>query len=47
MPQDFRNNPKLYKIMHDEVIPLLEKNLSGIRPEEMEVPEEETDFYNL
>ena len=47
MPNDFRNNPKLYKIMKDNVIPLLEQNLSGIRPEEMTVPEEEQDFYNL
>lgn len=47
MPQDFRNNPKLYKIMKDNVIPILETNLSGIRPEEMEVPDEEQDFYSL
>ena len=47
MVDDFRNNPKLYKIMKDNVLPLLEKNLSGIRPEEMTVPDEEQDFYNL
>ena len=47
MPEDFRNNPKLYKIMKDNVLPLLEPNLSGIRPEEMEIPEAEEDFYNL
>ena len=47
MPNDFRENPELYKIMKDNVVPLLEQNLSGIRPEEMTVPDEETDFYNL
>ena len=47
MPQDFRNNPKLYKIMKDNVIPILETNLSGIRPEEMDVPDEEQNFYDL
>jgi RecA/RadA recombinase len=47
MPGDFRENPKLYKIMKDNVIPLLETNLSGITPEEMIVPDEEDDFYNL
>lgn len=47
MPNDFRNNPKLYKIMKDAVIPVLEQNLSGIRPEEMEVPNEEMNFYDL
>ena len=47
MPMDFKQNPKLYKIMKDNVIPLLETNLSGLRPEEMEVPEEEQDFYDL
>ena len=47
MPQDFRNNPKLYKIMKDNVIPILETNLSGIRPEEMDVPDEEENFYDL
>ena len=47
MVQDFRENPKLYKIMKDNVIPLLEKNLSGIKPEEMVVPDEEQNFYKL
>lgn len=47
MPQDFRENPKLYKIMKDTVIPVLETNLSGLRPEEMDVPDEEQDFYDL
>lgn len=47
MVQDFRENPKLYKIMKENVIPLLEKNLSGIRPEEMDVPDEEQNFYEL
>ena len=47
MPNDFRENPKLYKIMKDNVVPILEENLSGLRPEEMQVPDEEQDFYNL
>jgi hypothetical protein len=33
--------------MKDNIIPLLETNLSGIRPEEMTVPDEEQDFYSL
>ena len=47
MPTDFRKNPKLYKIMKDNVIPILETNLSGISPEEMEIAIEEEEFYNL
>ncbi len=47
MVEDFRNNPKLYKIMKDNVVPLLETNLSGLRPEELTIPEGEQDFYNL
>ena len=40
MPEDFRNNPQLYKIMKDNIVPILEKNLSGLTPEEMIVPDE-------
>lgn len=47
MPRDFRENPKLYKIMKDTIIPILEENLSGITPEELVVPEEEMNFYDL
>ena len=47
MPADFRANPKLYKIMKDNIIPLLEENLSGINPEEMEIVAEEENFYDL
>lgn len=47
MPKDFRENPKLYKIMKDAIIPILEENLSGITPEELVVPEEEMNFYDL
>lgn len=47
MPEDFKANPKLFKIMKDNVLPLLEKNLSGIRPEEMDIAEEELNFYDL
>ena len=47
MPLDFKANPKLYKIMKDNVVPLLEQNLSGITPEELDVPDEEINFYAL
>ena len=47
MPNDFRHNPKLYKIMKENIMPILETNLSGITPEEMEVPDEEENFYDL
>ena len=47
MVEDFRNDRELYKIMKENVIPLLETNLSGVTPEELIVPEEETNFYDL
>lgn len=47
MPSDFSKNPKLFKIMKDTVVPVLEENLSGILPEELVVPDEEINFYNL
>ena len=47
MPEDFKSNPKLYKIMKDCVVPSLETNLSGVKPEELEVPEAEQNFYEL
>ncbi len=47
MPNDFKENPNLYKIMHDNIMPILEQNLSGITPEEIEVPQEELNFYDL
>lgn len=47
MPEDFRNNPILYKNMKDLVVPILEKNLSGITPDELIVPDEEMNFYSL
>lgn len=47
MPNDFKENPNLYKIMHDTIMPVLEQNLSGITPEEISVPQEETNFYDL
>ena len=47
MPNDFRHNPKLYKIMKENIMPILETNLSGITPEEMEVPDDEENFYDL
>ena len=47
MDNDFRNDPELYRIMKKNVIPELEKKLSGIRPEELAVPDEEQNFYDL
>ena len=47
MDMDFRNDPVLYKIMKDNITPLLEENLSGIKPEELVVPDEEVNFYDL
>ena len=47
MPEDFRNNPILYKNMKELVVPILEKNLSGITPDELIVPDEEMNFYDL
>ena len=47
MPKDFRDNPELYKIMKKNVIPILEKNLSGLSVDELVIPEEETNFYDL
>ena len=48
MPSDFKANPKLYKIMKDNVIPVLEENLSGItNPEDMDIVPEEENFYDL
>jgi hypothetical protein len=47
MPADFRANPALYKIMKEAVIPPLSANLSAVAPEEMYIPEEEMNFYDL
>lgn len=47
MISDFRNDRELYMIMKHEAIPLLEPNLSGIKPEEIGVPDEEANFYDL
>ena len=47
IPKDFRENPKLFKIMKDTVIQILEESLSGILPDELIVPEEEMNFYDL
>lgn len=47
MPQDFRNDPDLYKELHDLVIPVLENNLSGLRPEEATSDVNELNFYDL
>ena len=44
MHQDFKDNRGLYKILYSNIIPVLESRLSAIRPEEMEIPEEEMDY---
>jgi hypothetical protein len=44
MHQDFKDNRELYKILYDNIIPILESRLSAISPEEMEVPEEEMNY---
>lgn len=47
MERDFANDPELFHIMKKYSIPLLEKNLSGIVPEELIIPDGEMNFYNL
>ena len=47
MPQDFKDNPKLYKIMADAVNPILEKDLAYVSDESAEIAQEELDYYNL
>lgn len=42
--EDFAKNRNLYKIMYDNVIPVLSKRLSTIAPEEMEVVDDEMDY---
>lgn len=42
--KDFAENRDLYKIMYSNVIPVLEKRLSGIDPGEMDVIEEEYNY---
>lgn len=45
--EDFKNDPELYKIMHDTIIPKLETNLTDIRPDDILIPENEENFYDL
>ena len=47
MENDFKENRKLYKIMKDIVTPILEENISEVHPEDLDIPDEELDFYNL
>jgi len=44
MHQDFKDNRELYNILYSNIIPVLESRLSAIRPEEMDVPEEEFNY---
>lgn len=44
---DFKNDKDLYKIMHDAIIPELEKNLTNIQPDDIIIPDDEINFYNL
>jgi hypothetical protein len=46
MEKDFKENPKLYTIMKETLIPILEDNLSGISPDEVEIPDAELSFYD-
>lgn len=47
MHEDFKNDRELYKILKDLTIPVLENQLSGINPEQLDIPEEEENFYDL
>lgn len=42
--EDFAADRELYKIMYDNVIPLLSKRLSGITAEEMNIVEDEMNY---
>lgn len=44
MVNEFRENPELYKKLYSTIIPVLESRLSTIRPEEMQIPEEEMNY---
>lgn len=44
MTMEFRENPELIKNLYSHIIPPLEKRLSTIRPEEMEVVDEVMDY---
>lgn len=41
---DFKENRELYKIMYSLIVPVLEKNISSIKPEEMDIVQEEMDY---
>ena len=42
--QDFANNRELYKIMYDNIKPILSKSLKSVSSEEMQIIEEEMDY---
>ena len=42
--EEFAADRELYKIMYDNVIPLLSKRLSGITAEEMNIIEDEMNY---
>jgi uncharacterized protein YqfB (UPF0267 family) len=47
MDKDFKNNPILYKIMMDNATPLLECELGGLSDDDLAIPDEELNIYNL
>ena len=42
--EEFAERRDLYKIMYDNIIPILKESLSSISPEELQVIEEEMDY---
>ena len=42
--QEFAENRELYKIMYSHIVPVLERSLSSVKPEELIVVEEEMDY---
>lgn len=44
MKEDFKNDRELYRIMYDQIIPILDKDLATLDPDDEEIPEEELDY---
>lgn len=44
MPEEFAANPELYKVMYSHIIPVLEKRLTSVSPEETIIPKEEMEY---
>jgi hypothetical protein len=41
---DFNNDKELYKIMYEHILPIMEKSLSVVKPEEFVTADEEFDY---